>query len=104
MPLFPLFGDSPQSNRWQKRGSSLPEITLLSALDSGKITGAFLDAFASEPLPQDHPFWFHPQIIVTPHIAAAGIPRDLANQVMEIMITFKQGQPLPNLVDLKQGY
>ena len=86
------------------RGKHLVEADLLSALDSGKIAGAFLDAFSSEPLPKDHPFWLHSQIIVTPHIAAAGQPSDLAHQIVEIMIKFKQSQPLPNLVDLKQGY
>ena len=55
------------------------KLDLLSALDSGTIAGAFLDCFSIEPLPKDHPFWSHPRIIVTPHIAAPGIPSDVAN-------------------------
>lgn len=48
--------------------------------------------------------WFHPKIIITPHIAAAGIPKDMATDVTNIMIKFQQGLPLPNLVDVNQGY
>lgn len=86
------------------RGRHLVEADLLSALDSGRIARAFLDSFYPEPLPKDSPFWFHPKIVVTPHIAAAGIPMDMATDIVDIIIKFKQGQPLKNLVDLKQGY
>ena len=86
------------------RGKHLVAEDLLSALDSGKIAGAFLDCFCTEPLPTDHPFWFHPRIIVTPHAAAPGIPSDVANQIIEIINNFQNGLPLSNLVDLAQGY
>ncbi|MEG4804024.1 glyoxylate/hydroxypyruvate reductase A [Microcoleus sp. ARI1-B5] len=86
------------------RGKHLVEADLFSALDSGKIAGAFLDCFCTEPLPKDHPFWHHPRIIVTPHISAAGIPSELADQIIDTLMKFKQGKPLKNLVDLKQGY
>ncbi|MGK7897933.1 MAG: NAD(P)-dependent oxidoreductase [Xenococcus sp. (in: cyanobacteria)] len=86
------------------RGEHLVEKDLLSALDSGKIAGAFLDCFSTEPLPKDHPFWFHPRIIVTPHAAAPGIPGDVANQIVNIIHDFQDGSPLENLVDLAQGY
>ena len=86
------------------RGKHLVEADLLAALDSGKIAGAFLDSFSHEPLQKDHPFWLHPKIIVTPHISAAGIPSEFADQIIDIIIKFKQGKPLKNLVDLKQGY
>ncbi|MEO1431862.1 MAG: glyoxylate/hydroxypyruvate reductase A [Cyanobacteria bacterium J06632_19] len=86
------------------RGKHLVEADLLSALDSGKVAGAFLDVFSIEPLPRDHPFWFHPKIIVTPHISAAGIPSEFADQIINIINNFKSGQPLVNLVDLNRGY
>ncbi len=86
------------------RGEHLVKLDLLSALDSGKIAGAFLDCFSTEPLPKDHPFWFHPRIIVTPHIAAPGIPSDVANQIVHIIHNFQDGLPLENLVDLARGY
>ncbi len=86
------------------RGEHLVKLDLLTALDSGKIAGAFLDCFSTEPLPKDHPFWFHPRIIVTPHIAAPGIPSDVANQIANIIHNFQNGLLLENLVDLAQGY
>ena len=86
------------------RGKHLVEADLLSALDSGKIAAAFLDVFDIEPLPKDHPFWYHPRIIVTPHVSAAGIPGDFASQITQIISEFKQGKPLQNLVNLEQGY
>jgi len=86
------------------RGKHLVESDLLSALDSGKIAGAFIDSFDTEPLPKDHPFWFHLKIIVTPHIAAAGIPSDIATEVINNINKFLSGQLLDNLVDVGRGY
>ena len=82
------------------RGKHLAEEDLLTMLNSGKIAGAFLDCFSPEPLPKDHPFWFHPKIIVTPHIAAPGIPADVAYQITNTINNFQSGLPLENLVDL----
>lgn len=86
------------------RGQHLVAADLLSALDSGRIAGAFLDSFSTEPLPKDHSFWLHPKIIVTPHIAAAGIPSDFATEVINRINNFHNGQPLDNLVDVSRGY
>lgn len=86
------------------RGKHLVEEDLLIALDSGRISGAFLDCFYPEPLEKNHPFWFHPRIIVTPHIAAADLPSNMANQVTKTIKNFQNGLPLENLVDLAQGY
>lgn len=86
------------------RGKHLVEADLLSALDSGEIAGAFIDVFSIEPLPKDHPFWFHPKIIVTPHISAAGIPSEFAVQIVNTINNFQNDQPLENLVDLSRGY
>ncbi len=52
------------------RGPHLVEADLLAALDSGQISQATLDVFNTEPLPSGHPFWSHPAITVTPHIAS----------------------------------
>lgn len=52
------------------RGPHLVEQDLLSLLDEGHLTGAVLDVFDPEPLPAAHPFWAHPRILMTPHVAS----------------------------------
>jgi glyoxylate/hydroxypyruvate reductase A len=51
------------------RGCIINEGDLLSLLDSGHISGAVLDVFDVEPLPDSNPLWSHPNVIITPHIA-----------------------------------
>ncbi|MCG5239213.1 2-hydroxyacid dehydrogenase [Azospirillum doebereinerae] len=86
------------------RGRHLVEEDLLAALDSGRLRGASLDVFVTEPLPPDHPFWRHPKIVITPHVAAITHPSLSAEQVAEAVRAFRAGRPLPNLVDRKRGY
>ena len=50
------------------RGEIVDEDALIQALNSGKIAGAALDTFCTEPLPKDHPFWRTKNMIVTPHL------------------------------------
>jgi glyoxylate/hydroxypyruvate reductase A len=86
------------------RGQHLAEKDLLTALDSGQLAGACLDVFEVEPLPEDHPFWSHPKIIVTPHISSITYPKAVAPQIIENYQRIKSGQPLRNVVDMKRGY
>ncbi|MBV9152881.1 MAG: glyoxylate/hydroxypyruvate reductase A [Alphaproteobacteria bacterium] len=86
------------------RGGQLVEADLIPALDSGQLSGAVLDVFRDEPLPPEHPFWTHPRIIVTPHIAAETHPPTAAAIIGNAIRRFAAGQPIPNLVDLARGY
>jgi len=86
------------------RGQHLIEKDLLAALNSGQLAGACLDVFAVEPLPEDHPFWRHPKIIVTPHISSLTNPKAVAPQIIENYQRTKAGKPLLNVVDIKRGY
>ena len=52
------------------RGGVVDEVALLAALREGRIAGAALDVFATEPLPQDHPFWAMENVLITCHQSA----------------------------------
>lgn len=86
------------------RGGHLVQDDLLAALDDGQLSAAFLDVTSPEPLPADHPFWLHPGIILTPHVA--GITRrDSAVQALIDNVRRElAGQPLLGEVDLTRGY
>jgi glyoxylate/hydroxypyruvate reductase A len=86
------------------RGQHLNENDLIAALDSGQLAGACLDVFEVEPLPQDHPFWSHPQIKVTPHISSLTFPKAVAPQIIENYQRTKTGSPLLHVVDVERGY
>ncbi|MET3391043.1 glyoxylate/hydroxypyruvate reductase A [Variovorax sp. 1140] len=77
-----LFAQLPRGARLVNagRGAHLVQEDLLAALESGQIASAVLDAFVEEPLPAAHPFWSHPRIIVTPHIATRTRPEAIARQ------------------------
>lgn len=86
------------------RGGHVVEPDLLAALDSGHLSGAALDVFAVEPLPQDHPFWTHPKVTVTPHNASITDARFVARLVVENIARVERGAPPLNLVDFARGY
>ena len=86
------------------RGAHLVEEDLLAALASGQISAAVLDVFREEPLPVDHPFWHHPRVVVTPHIAAFTNPATAAPIILDNIRRFKEGRPLLNRVDPARGY
>ncbi len=86
------------------RGASLDENALLDALRNGNISFAALDVFAQEPLPEDHPFWNHPNIFLTPHISAVTTPDEGAACFFETLKNIEEHKPLSNKVDVKKGY
>jgi len=86
------------------RGAHLVEADLLTALDTGQLSRAILDVFETEPLPPDHPFWRHPGITVTPHVAAITRPGTGAADIVENYRRALAGQTLINQVDRAKGY
>lgn len=86
------------------RGEHLVEEDLLIALNSGQLTAACLDVFREEPLPPNHPFWIHPQIRITPHIASVTNPSTAIAQILDNYRRAMAGQPLLNQINLSQGY
>ena len=86
------------------RGRHLINDDLLHALSSGRLSGAALDVFEPEPLPPDHPFWGHPQITVTPHIAAVTHPRSAAASIAATIRELEEGRTPRQTVDRGRGY
>jgi glyoxylate/hydroxypyruvate reductase A len=86
------------------RGGHLVEADLLDALASGRISEAVLDVFETEPLPADHPFWTHPRIVVTPHIAARTNPATAAEAMAANLRRWQAGEALPDRIDPDTGY
>lgn len=86
------------------RGGHLREADLIPALDSGQLGHAVLDVFEIEPLPADHPFWSHPKITVTPHVAAVTDPANSARLIAANIARFRAGEPVEGLVSQDTGY
>jgi glyoxylate/hydroxypyruvate reductase len=86
------------------RGALIDDEALLAALDSGQVGHATLDVFRIEPLPNDHPFWSHPRVTVTPHIAADTRASSAARVIAENIRRGEAGEPFVHLVDRARGY
>ena len=83
------------------RGAIVRLDDLVAALDAGRIAGAALDVFEIEPLPDDHPLWTFPNVILTPHTAGYSpvVARRHLETLAENVGRFVRGEPLLNLVD-----
>lgn len=86
------------------RGTLIDDAALLAALDAGEVAHATLDVFREEPLPPDHPYWRHPRVTVTPHIAAETRPSTASEVVAENIARVEAGRPLLHEVDRALGY
>ena len=86
------------------RGEHLVEKDLFEALDDGRLSGALLDVFEEEPLPEGHPFWTHPKITITPHVASWTDPATAAQQLVENYHRMCSGKALLNQIDRNKGY
>jgi glyoxylate/hydroxypyruvate reductase len=86
------------------RGGHVVDADLVAALDRGHIAHATLDVFTTEPLPVEHPFWRHPRITVTPHVASVTISETASRVVIEGLRAMRAGRRPANIVDLKKGY
>lgn len=86
------------------RGSLIDETALLARLDAGRLRFVLLDVFAEEPLPESHPFWTHPRVIITPHVAADTVPEDAARQIAANLRAQAAGRPMTGVVDRRRGY
>ena len=86
------------------RGTLIVDDALVAALDSGQVTQATLDVFRTEPVPADHPFWSHPAVTISPHIAAATRASTAAEKIAENVVRAENGEPLLHVVDRALSY
>ncbi|TAG28824.1 MAG: hypothetical protein EAZ37_00515 [Burkholderiales bacterium] len=86
------------------RGDHMIEADVLAALQSGQLAGALLDVFATEPLPQHNALWSHPNVIVTPHIAATTPIRDACAQIVDKIERLERGELVSGIVNRNVGY
>lgn len=86
------------------RGRHLVNADLLEALDSGRLSRAILDVTDPEPLPPEHPFWTHPRIFLTPHVASMTQPETAAPILLANIRRHQRGEPLRDVVDRSRGY
>jgi phosphoglycerate dehydrogenase-like enzyme len=86
------------------RGNLLDEAALVAALESGRLAGAVLDVFGTEPLPEDSALWHAPNTLVTAHVAARSWPRDIAALFLENYRRYVRGEPLAHTVNFERGY
>jgi len=88
------------------RGASTVTDDLISALETGQIAGAGLDVTDPEPLPEGHPLWSAPRVLISPHTAGrSDKSRDrLYLLVQENLRRYVAGEPLLSVVDIERGY
>ncbi|MTJ83237.1 MAG: glyoxylate/hydroxypyruvate reductase A [Telmatospirillum sp.] len=86
------------------RGDQMDLDALVSLLDAGHLRGALLDVFPTEPLAADNPWWRHPKLRITPHVAAVTLPEPAARQVADGIACFEAGGTAAGTVDRGRGY
>ncbi len=86
------------------RGTLIDDDALIAALDSGRVAQATLDVFRTEPVPSGHPFWSHPGVTISPHVAAATRVGTAAENIADNIARAESGTPLMNLVDRTLSY
>lgn len=88
------------------RGALVVEDDLVAALREGRIAGAALDVFTTEPLPAKSPLWDLPGVLVSPHMSGdvIGWRTELADVFAANLARYRAGEPLQNVVDMELGY
>lgn len=88
------------------RGEIVEQQALLDALESGHLRAAGLDVTPEEPLPLDSPFWDHPHVAVTPHVAGASPLRGdrIVGRFRRNLAHVLAGEPLEGVIDKHKGY
>jgi len=86
------------------RGRIVDQAALLTALDDGQLGSAILDVVDPEPLPAEHPFWQHPRVLLTPHVAGMTRPDTAAQVVIDAIRAQQRGERPAHLIDRDRRY
>lgn len=88
------------------RGSTTDESALLVALHSGKLAGAVLDVTEQEPLPESSPLWEMENVLLTQHTGGGYLAEEEGKieHFLTNLALFRNGETIPDQVDLAQGY
>ena len=90
------------------RGSAVDEDALCESLESGRLGGAALDVFKTEPLPADSKIWNTKNLLITPHVAGNLTLEHTLNVNVDLfcenLVRYGKGLPLNNLIDRNKGY
>jgi glyoxylate/hydroxypyruvate reductase A len=86
------------------RGGLQVEADIVAAIKRGVLVGASLDVFEAEPLDRQSRLWTLPNVVITPHAAAASAPDALIPPILRQIAAFEAGAPLENVVDGKTHY
>jgi glyoxylate/hydroxypyruvate reductase A len=86
------------------RGQLIDHQTLLEALNAGLLRHATMDVYDVEPLPPNDPYWTHPRVTVTPHIASVTRPKTASQSIIAQIARHQRGEPFLHIVDRTRGY
>jgi phosphoglycerate dehydrogenase-like enzyme len=86
------------------RAPLVDEAAMLDALDDGRLAGAALDVFMTEPLPADSPLWSHPGIVISPHLAGVTSIDGAVDGFLSALSALEAGRQPERVVDLREGY
>ncbi len=88
------------------RGGLVDTDALVAALSAGRLGGAALDVVDPEPLPDGHPLWTLPNVLLTPHVAATAEMSlaPFAARLSENLRRWSDDRPLLGIVDGRAGY
>jgi phosphoglycerate dehydrogenase-like enzyme len=88
------------------RGQVIDEDALTIHLSSGRLAGAALDVFRTEPLPAESPLWDLPNVLVSPHSASTAANENavLTDLFLDNLARYRSGGPLRNLYHADRGY
>ena len=86
------------------RGAHCIEADLVAALAGGQLGGALIDVMDVEPLPEAHPYWTTPGLILTPHIGTRVNTEAATTLVANNIMRLRAGQPIEGIVDRRRGY